>query len=201
MQKDIETTWQGLDPGSWDLVHTRTLNGSIANWPKVYAEAFRCVPLISGRYQSCLLTAHRHLKPDSGYFEQVEIDWTPRCDDDSMQRDAYVVQWTKEVLDAMDGFGRPLRLNSSLTKRQLAEAGFVDIQEEVLKLPVNGWPTDAHLRDIGRWFNLGMRQAYQPLSLAPLCRGHKRTPAEIFDITEKVREEVFSTKVHAYCTL
>lgn len=104
-------------------------------------------------------------------------------------------------MDAMDSFGRPLRLNSSLTKQQLADAGFVDIQEEVLKLPINGWPADAHLRDLGRWFNLGMRQTYQPLSLAPLCRGRGRTPAEVHELSENVIAEVYHTTVHVYCTL
>jgi hypothetical protein len=41
MRQDIEDPWQNLDPGTWDLIHMRTLNGSIANWPHVYAEAYR----------------------------------------------------------------------------------------------------------------------------------------------------------------
>lgn len=41
MQKDIEDRWQDLDPGTWDLIHMRTLNGSISNWTRVYSEAFR----------------------------------------------------------------------------------------------------------------------------------------------------------------
>lgn len=41
LQQDIEVTWQDLEPNSWDLIHMRTLNGSIANWPKVYAEVYR----------------------------------------------------------------------------------------------------------------------------------------------------------------
>lgn len=41
IQGDIETTWQGLEPESWDLIHMRAMNGSIANWPKVYSEVYR----------------------------------------------------------------------------------------------------------------------------------------------------------------
>lgn len=41
LQKDIEDKWQDLAPDSWDLIHMRTLNGSIADWPKVYAEVYR----------------------------------------------------------------------------------------------------------------------------------------------------------------
>jgi hypothetical protein len=54
-QKDIEMPWQDLNPGSWDLVYMRALNGSIANrnWPKLYAEAFRCVSPGIGMKSSC----------------------------------------------------------------------------------------------------------------------------------------------------
>jgi hypothetical protein len=41
LQTDIEDRWQDLEPSSWDLIHIRTLNGSISNWPKVYAEIAR----------------------------------------------------------------------------------------------------------------------------------------------------------------
>ena len=101
----------------------------------------------------------------------------------------------------MDVFGRPLRFDSNVTKQRLADAGFVDIKEEVINLPLSGWPADKEVRELGRWFNLAMRQAYQPLSLAPLCRNHNRTPGEVWTLTENVRAEVFPNKLHAYCTL
>lgn len=41
LQKDIEDSWKDLEPSSWDLIHMRTLNGSVSDWPKVYAETFR----------------------------------------------------------------------------------------------------------------------------------------------------------------
>ncbi|KAL2129651.1 hypothetical protein VTI74DRAFT_7485 [Chaetomium olivicolor] len=183
LQKDIEERWEDLEPSSWDLIHMRTMNGSISDWPKVYAEIFR------------------HLKPYYGYIEQVEIDWAPRCDDGSLQGDAYIVQWTNELLDAMDSFGRPIRLDSNLAKKQLADAGFVDIKEEVIRLPLSGRPAEAPCRDLGRWFNLGIRLACEPLSLAPLSRGHGRTLDEIRGLSEKVREEMYSITAHAYCAL
>jgi hypothetical protein len=101
----------------------------------------------------------------------------------------------------MESFGRPMRLESDVTKQRLADAGFVEIKEEVIQLPLNGWPADTHGKNIGRWFNLGMAQAYQPLALAPLCRGHGRTLAEVQELAEKVRNELYSNSVHAYCTL
>jgi hypothetical protein len=37
----------------------------------------------------------------------------------------------------MDSFGRPIRVNRNLTKQRLADAGFVDMNEKVLRLPLN----------------------------------------------------------------
>ncbi|KAL2136624.1 hypothetical protein VTI74DRAFT_2653 [Chaetomium olivicolor] len=183
LQRDVEDKWQDLEPGSWDLIHLRTLKGSIADWPKLYGEIYR------------------HLKPYYGHIEQVEIDWNPRCDDGTLAKDGPIVRWANELFDAMDRCGRPIRFNSNVTKQQLAAAGFDEIKEEVIKLPLNGWPSNPHERDVGRWFNLGMRQAYQPLSLAALCRVHRRTAAEVYQITENAKNEVFPNSTRAYCTL
>jgi hypothetical protein len=134
-------------------------------------------------------------------MEQAEIDWTPRCANGTLPRDAHIVRWANELLDAMDGFVRPIRLNSNLTKRQMAEAGFVDIREEVIRLPFHGWPAEAHGKNLGRWFNLGIRQACQPLILAPLTRGRGWAPDEIRALSEYIRGEAHSNTAHAYCTL
>lgn len=58
------------------------------------------------------------------------------------------------------------RSSHNHTKLQLADAGFVDIKEEVIRLPLNGRPAGPPGRDLGRWFDLGIQQACQPLSLA-----------------------------------
>ncbi|KAK4451776.1 Trans-aconitate 2-methyltransferase [Podospora aff. communis PSN243] len=183
LQKDIEMPWQDMDPGSWDLIHMRTLNGSIANWPKLYQEI------------------HRHLRPYYGWIEQVEIDWMPRCDDGTLPPGSYLVQWAEELMTAMDGFDRPLRMDSNLTKQRMQDAGLVDISEEVIKFALNGWPNDTYAKDMGRWFNLGFVSGVSALSLAPLYRGHNRSPAEIENLLEKVVAEASSLKVHAYLTL
>ncbi|KAL2154962.1 hypothetical protein VTH82DRAFT_3638 [Thermothelomyces myriococcoides] len=183
LQKDIEDRWQDLDPGTWDLIHMRCLMGSISDWPRVYAEVYR------------------HLKPYHGYFEQVEIDWTPRCDDDSLPRNGSLVEWATKLLDAMDYFKRPMRFDSNTVKQQLANAGFDDIKEEVIQLPVNSWPSDIQGKTVGRWFNVGIRQALQPLSLAPLYRSGRSTLEDVQILAGKTRAEVYSNSVHAYCTL
>ncbi|KAL1875318.1 hypothetical protein VTK73DRAFT_10155 [Phialemonium thermophilum] len=182
-QMDVETPWQGIEPNSWDLIHLRTLKGSIQSWPQLYAQIFR------------------HLKPYYGHIEQVEIDWTPYCDDGTLPNPSYTKLWVNELLGAMDDHGRSMTVNSQETISQLQNAGFVDIKEEVIKIPFSGWPTEKTARDTGRWFNLGFTNGLMGLTLAPLTRMRDRTKEEVSDLVDRVKREICSRKVHAYCLL
>lgn len=42
-QMDVETAWPGLGLNSWDLIHMRTLKGSIQSWPPLYSQIFKYV--------------------------------------------------------------------------------------------------------------------------------------------------------------
>lgn len=107
-----------------------------------------------------------------------------------------------QLLNAMDGLGHPMRLDSYHTKRRLVDAGFVDIEEQVIRLPLNARLVEAPRRDLGRCFNLDIQQACQPLSLAPLSRRHYTwTPDEIHDLFRKDRVEVYGNTVDACCIL
>lgn len=101
----------------------------------------------------------------------------------------------------MDGFDRAMRIDSGLIQKQMSDAGLVDVKEEVVEFAINGWPEDPHRKEVGRWFNLGFTQGLQALSLAPLSRGHGKTPAEIDSLLQKVIAEARTLKIHTYFTM
>lgn len=101
----------------------------------------------------------------------------------------------------MDDHGRSMRVDSQETINQLLSAGFVDVKEEVIKVPFSGWPTEKTVRDIGRWFNLGFTNGLMGLTLAPLTRMKDRTKAEVAELVNKVKMEACSRNVHAFCLL
>lgn len=141
------------------------------------------------------------MKPQSGYIEQVEIDFVPQSDDGFIPRHSYIAQWAQELMDATEKLGRPIRLNPDLTKQRLRSAGFVDIRHEPIVVPVNGWPVDSHQRELGRWFNLGMKQGIHALTIGPLSRAHNRSTEEVYNIINKVTGEIHSRDFRAFCTL
>lgn len=184
LKRDIEGPWHGLGEDSWDMIHMRMMNGSIANWADIYAKIFR------------------HLRPGRGWLEHVELDMYPRCDDGTLPPNSGLMRWTHELFEATAMAYRPLAYNTE-TRSLLERQGFVDIKEEVIRVPLNSWPGpgEEHQREIGRWYNLGLTQGLEALSLAPLIRvkGWKRE--DVNALVEEVRRDVCSRGLHVYHTM
>lgn len=142
----------------------------------------------------------RHLKPGFGFMEHVEIDMEPRCDDGTLPANSSITTWTRLLLEATAHAYRPLAYNTE-TRSMLERAGFVDIEEQVIRIPLNPWPKDPFEKDIGRWYNLGLTQGLQALTLAPLTRMLNWTPEEVERLLVDVKREVCNKKYHVYCNL
>lgn len=142
----------------------------------------------------------RHLKPQYGWIEHVEIDMEPRCDDGTLPADSSIIQWTRALFDATARAYRPLAYNRE-TGAMLHAQGFVDIKEEIIKVPLNPWESDPHLKDIGRWYNLGLTQGLEALTIAPLTRMSQWTKEDVDRLIANVKREVCSKKIHAYCNM
>ncbi|KAJ2898994.1 hypothetical protein MKZ38_003563 [Zalerion maritima] len=168
---DLEGSWDTVGP-DWDFMHARTLFGSIRCWPDMHKQMIR------------------HLKPGTGYMEQVEVDWVPRCDDDSLPPDSTLSQWASKLLDAIDQYGRPMRVHPEEARRQLALAGFVDISEAVIRACHNSWPEDPNEKEAGRWFNLGLSNGLTALSYAAMVRMLGMSKEEVESLCARANREI-----------
>ncbi|KAB2575618.1 Secondary metabolism regulator LAE1 [Lasiodiplodia theobromae] len=177
--RDYESPWS-LGEDSWDLIHLRMACGSVSSWPELYQKIFS------------------HLKPGHGWIEQVEIDLEPRCDDGTLPPGSPLVQWYQYVSDATERAARPLAYNHN-TRRLLEMAGFIDIQETIIRAPYNSWPADPHQKEIGRWYNLGICEGLEALSLAPLSRIYRWDAAQhIKPLVDQAIRQIRTKKIHAY---
>ncbi|KAK8096436.1 LaeA-like protein, partial [Apiospora kogelbergensis] len=140
-----DPTW-GLDPNSMDLIHMRLLGGCITDWRAVYQNAFN------------------HLKPGTGLFEHIEIDYRHFSHNSTLPENSNVHYWMKEVYGAFERAGKPLFPHDDPTT-VLKQLGFVNIVHEDQEIPYHPWPEDEHLKEIARWFNLSMQSAIPAMSL------------------------------------
>jgi hypothetical protein len=83
----------------------------------------------------------------------------------------------------------------------LEQQGFVEIQEQVIKVPFNPWPTDPHMRDIGRWYNLGLSRGVEALTLGPLTRMSGWKKSDVDRLVAEVKRDACVRGYHAYCNM
>lgn len=177
--RDYESPWT-LGEDSWDLIHLRMACGSVSSWPELYQKIYA------------------HLRPGSGCIEHVEIDLEPRCDDGTLPAESALVKWYNYLADATARVSRPVAYNHQ-TRQMLQAAGFIDIQEIVIRAPYNSWPNDPHQKEIGRWYNLGITEGLEALSFAAFTRVNRWDLNEhVKPLVEAVRTQICNKKIHAY---
>jgi hypothetical protein len=150
------------------------------------------------RLESWSANKYSHLKPGYGWLEQVEIDLEPRCDDGSLAADSPLRVWYNHLKDATERYNKPIAYQHD-TRRLLQSRGFIDIQEKVIRAPLNTWPSDPHQKLLGRWYMVGLTEGLEALSLAPFTRVNRWDAVQhVRPFLKQVREEIVSPKIHAY---
>jgi hypothetical protein len=108
------------------------------------------------------------------------------------------VQWYGYLADATQRASRPIAYQHN-TRQLLEAAGFTDIQEQVIMAPYNSWPADPHHKEIGRWYNLGITEGLEALSLAPFTRVFRWDATQhVKPLVAEVRKQICNRKIHAY---
>ncbi|KAJ4287188.1 hypothetical protein N0V90_012586 [Kalmusia sp. IMI 367209] len=146
---DVTLEWT-FPPNHFDFVHVRELFGCVPDWDFFVAQAYE------------------HIAP-GGWIEIVEHSVQPRCDDDTMGPDHFFHLWGETVVELGRKWGKPFTIWEE-AKGHLEKAGFVDVTEVVYKWPMNGWPEDRKMKDIGRWNQLRLHEGVEGFMLRLLTQ-------------------------------
>ncbi|KAL1963763.1 hypothetical protein VTN77DRAFT_7829 [Rasamsonia byssochlamydoides] len=131
---DVEAEWPYSEDQAFDYIHQRNMVGSIADWDRLFNQAFK------------------HTKP-GGYIELQEFKVWVHSQHGELPEDSHIQRWQRALVDGTASFGKPLNVAGQLADK-LKAAGYVDVQEDVLKVPIGSWPTDAKLRQIGLYMQV-----------------------------------------------
>ncbi|KAL4932630.1 class I SAM-dependent methyltransferase [Aspergillus undulatus] len=171
---------------SIDYIHSGHLSGSLPSYKELQRKMYS------------------HLRP-GGWAEIHEFDTMVKCDDGTMPPmdesswSAYKLQdWCEMQIDSGLSFDpqRQFRVAHRLA-RGMKELGFVDVQERIFKAPVNPWPADPHLRNIGKWMESNLLEGLSGWSYKPF-RNLGYSPSEIEMFLVEVRKNIQDRRVHAY---
>ena len=130
-------------------------------------------------------------------MEQVELDFEPRCDDQTLIPNSYTQQWYNYLVQATEQAAKPISYNHN-TGSMLSDAGFVDIQETIVRIPYNPWSTQRQQKEIGSWYSLALDEGLPALCMAPYYRilGWDKHTIEV--MLRPVKQEIMNKKIHAY---
>lgn len=107
------------------------------------------------------------------------------------------MKWQEYLFEATASAGKPIQYDRKIGE-YLKEAGFINVQEHVIQLPLNPWPQDPHLKDLSRWYQLGLSEGIEGMTLGPMCRVMKWPLSSVHQFLKDVMREIRSRKIHGY---
>ncbi|KAJ5159748.1 uncharacterized protein N7482_006752 [Penicillium canariense] len=175
---DAESDWTFSSSEAFDYIHARSMGGGVSDWPRLLRQALV------------------HLKP-GGWFEVQEFEAWVRSDDGTHMMATNVMDWQDKLNRASDEFGKPVNVAPRMAQ-WMAEAGFVNIVDDIYKCPVGGWAKNRRLKEIGRVGKLTILEVVEPYTLALFTRVLGFSFQDAQEYMDKVRAELVSSKFHLY---
>lgn len=120
---NIEETW--CYSQRFDYIHSRNLAGSIVDWPRLVAQAFKFT------------------KP-GGWVEFQDFELRFYSTDGTFVPGNPADEWSKEVALAITAFGREAEPGPKL-EQWIRDAGFENVNHKLLEIPVGPWPKSRRL--------------------------------------------------------
>ncbi|KAI9783245.1 MAG: hypothetical protein M1839_004085 [Geoglossum umbratile] len=172
---DVESTW--TYGHQFDFIHSRNMNCSIVDWPGLIKQAF-------------------NFTRPGGWVEFREADPTPYSDDGSLTEDHELRKWGHQFTDAFRSWGRDPSPGPSL-QSWIEGAGFVNITQHCLKVPIGLWPREPRFKEIGAYTLIQLLDNFEGLSLAAYTRILGYTKADVQAHGQMVKRDIMNPRIHA----
>ncbi|UNI20613.1 hypothetical protein JDV02_006683 [Purpureocillium takamizusanense] len=175
--EDSSDPWEYSN--KFDYIHTRVTAGCWSSFESQIAQQ-----------------AFDYLEP-GGWFESQELDSTVACDDGTLDPDSALARWFQDIAAAGESLNRSSVVGASL-KEMYQRVGFVDVQQRIFRLPINGWAKDEKLRELGQMWEKNILSGLSGFSYRLFNCVYGRSPAEIEVSLVDVRQDVSNPQIHAY---
>ncbi|EFQ91283.1 hypothetical protein PTT_11910 [Pyrenophora teres f. teres 0-1] len=126
---DVEEDWP-YRPDHFDFIHGRDLMTAVRDWPRLIQQAYA------------------HLKP-GGWIQLASTIPGALSDDNTIPPNSGYVESGRLYYEIAEKMGAPLDAPRAWNA-QMKDAGFVNVTDEVYKLPMGTWPRSKRLRTIGK---------------------------------------------------
>ncbi|GAB1198336.1 hypothetical protein APSETT444_007655 [Aspergillus pseudonomiae] len=176
---DFEAPWSYSQP--FDYIHGRELEGFIRDHDRLFEQALA------------------NLKP-GGWMEIASIEVNCFSDDGTHLKATSMMDGVKHMHLSAKKFGKDFDTVKNW-KTQMENAGFVNVRDDVYKLPQSPWPKDPKLKELGRYHQVNMIEAMPPYCYALFTRMLGWHRIEIEALVAGMRRELRDTSLHLYSRL
>ncbi|KAL6917305.1 hypothetical protein FSST1_008800 [Fusarium sambucinum] len=173
---DFESDWLFHKP--FDFIHARELGGCISNSRRLFRQALD--NLVPG-----------------GYLEMQAVHAEFKSDDDTVGNAEHALFWMKTIVEGSVQFGKPLNCTPKW-KQEMEEAGFVDVEQKILKIPIGSWPKDPTLKEIGHFQSLQEAKLIASYTPGIFSRILHWKDAEIQVLMARVKKDLSNPAIHLY---
>ncbi|QBZ56363.1 hypothetical protein PoMZ_01269 [Pyricularia oryzae] len=173
---DLEEDWNFSF--KFDYIHTLMMAGAFRDWPRFLGQCYDFLER-------------------GGHVEVQDIDFPLRCDDGTMRPESAVRRWSDLMMEAGERSGFKLDECGRVADMMRA-AGFVDVVRVPFCWPVNRWPRDQKLKQLGLWAQENFAEGCEAMSMALFTRFMGWTRDEVVEFSARVRSDLADTSIHAY---
>ena len=114
-----------------------------------------------------------------------------------MEDDYIVGKFLNLVKEGLAVFGVDL-LGMRKNVQLLRDAGFVNVEEKVFKIPLGTWPKNKTMKSIGMYLRSVIYDGLQGISMGPFTRALKWSPKEVEVFLVDVRKGLMDSSTHSY---
>ncbi|KAF5529751.1 methyltransferase [Fusarium mexicanum] len=177
-------------------LHFAPLNDNIQKVLDVGCGTVGCVPDWGNLFEQ----GFKVLKP-GGWVESFEASAIIESDDGSVQPDSALAQWGPIFIKASKTIGNTFTVvGDDLQRPGIEKAGLTDVKQWDSKLPLNPFPKDPKLKQIGQFGELFSTQDTEGLVLF-VANTLGWTPEEVHVYIAKFRREIRDRRNHPYIRL
>ncbi|EXA38449.1 hypothetical protein NW761_007155 [Fusarium oxysporum] len=172
---DIEDEW--LNGDDFDFVHLRNM-----------------IPILKSPV-TLLKQVYANMKPGA-WVELQDVDGQVHTDDNSIPDDWPLKRFTEIILQAFALYETNAHA-AVFGGQYLAEAGFVNIKHNFIKLPYGTWPKDKVMRLVGMYYRTACEEFFPAIGNLHFPQlGWGKDEMEVF--FAECRQSMRDPKVHAY---
>ena len=165
----------------FDFVHIRSMYGSIPDFVELYKKGLR------------------HLKP-SGWIQCLELDVLMQSDHVDLPSDHVYSRFADIFHVGGEKMGRTFDITKGHNMRDYVEkAGFVNIVEKKIKVPIHGWAKDPHLKKMGYLSLAALDQGLEGYALLICTEVLGWTREEAILLVAEMRREIRKLSNCTWC--